>query len=99
MQALNKILLAVMFLSSNFFDVQVFDNQCHSQRRYMAEQICISSNKAYIDILLPSNRTVRIPFDDVVKEVQVSFQGFFRSYVYENGQVNEKKESSCAGSI
>lgn len=86
-------------LSSNLFDVRIYDDQCVQQAYYVAEQVYVDGPKAYMDITEANGDTIHIPFKFGVREAQVSYEGFFRSYQYEDGKVSEKKEPYCKGSI
>lgn len=79
-------------------DVKIFNDQCHMDAEYHAEQVYINAKDAYIDIYLPNNTRIHVPFA-WVKEVQVQYEGFFRSYAYEGGEVIERKTAVCTGSI
>ena len=89
----------VTLLSSNVFDVKIYNDQCELQADYRAEQVYVNGEKAYMDIYLPNGQSIHVPFKYGVREAQVSFEGFFRSYQYENGRVIEKKDAYCKGSI
>lgn len=92
-------ILVVMFLSSNLLDVGIYDNQCHLLDEYGAEQISVNRDQAYMNIYLEDGRQVFVPFQYDVKEVQVSMDKFFVSYVYEGGKIVEHKTPLCKGAI
>lgn len=94
-----KFLLLASVVASNVFDVHIYNDQCQEQAHYVAEQVYVNADKAYIDIEQSSGNKIHIPFKYGVKEAQVSYEKFFRSYQYENGKVIEKTEPYCKGSI
>jgi hypothetical protein len=98
MQTLSK-LLTVLVLSSNLLDVHIYDDQCVMQARYVAEQVFVNADQAYMDIILPNDQSIHIPFKYGVKEAQISYEHWFRSYQYEDGKIKEYKEPYCRGAM
>ena len=86
-------------MSQNFLDVRVYEDGCKLVATYVAEQVHVDANTATAYIVKSNGETITIPFRFGVQEIQVSFSQFFRSYVYENGKVIEKREPACKGSV
>ncbi len=86
-------------MSQNFLDVRVYEEGCELVATYVAEQVHINADTATAHIIKSNGETITIPFKYGVQEIQVSFSQFFRSYIYENGKVLEKREPTCKGSV
>lgn len=99
MNALFKLITLSALTASNLFDVKIYNDQCQQQVAYVAEQVYVNINEGFIDIIQSTGVKVHIPFKYGVREAQVSYEKFFRSYQYENGTVSEKTTPYCTGSI
>lgn len=82
-----------------FLDVRIYNDKCELQATYVAEQVYVNTVDAYMDLDFANGDRLHVPFKFGVREAQVSYEGFFRSYQYEDGKVTESKEPYCKGSI
>lgn len=86
-------------LISGLVDVRILNDKCEQQAHYVVDQVYVNQQEAVMDLYFPDGSRLHVPFKFGVREAQVSVEGWFRSYQYEDGKVNEYKEPYCKGSI